>query len=280
MRSKTSLLNLRLWFACGTILTFTLLALLSPFLISQNALQLDLSHDLASPLQVGGLGRTENGVSLAVYLLLGMRVSFIVSVSVTCFCLIVGVIYGMLAAYNPGRIDTAMMRLIDILLAFPGLLLAMYLASILQPSINRVVIALSAMGWVSLARIIRASTLSLLKREFITAAMALGVRPWRILWQHILPHLTNIILIESAFLLSSSLLGEAALSFLGLGVPPGTPSLGSLLDQGVAYLFIAPHIVIFAGCSISLIILAFHLLADELQARSATSIKRDCQPSE
>lgn len=261
-------MNARLGFASSVIIAFIVLGTCGPLWLGPNTLSLDLPHDLASPFSgVGGLGRTENGISMIAYLLYGMRVSLVVTLFTTIFCISIGLLYGVTAAYAGGRVDAAMMRFIDILLAFPGILLAIYLASVLQPAISRVVIALCAMGWVGCARVIRAQTLSLRHREFIIAAKALGVGPLQILWRHVLPHLFGILIVETSFALSTNLLAEASLSFLGLGVPAGTPSLGSLLDQGVAYLFVAPHIAIISGLCIALCVLAFNMLGDELQDR-------------
>jgi peptide/nickel transport system permease protein len=157
------------------------------------------------------------------------------------------------------------MRLIDVILAFPGLLLALYLAAVMPPSIFTMIFALSATGWVTYARLIRARVLEIKSRDFVVAARALGASPFRIIAYHLLPNVAGPVIVQASYSLSVIILAEAGLTFLGLGLPIGTPSWGALLDQGVANLFIAPYLAIFPGLAIALCVLGFNFLGDGLR---------------
>jgi peptide/nickel transport system permease protein len=172
---------------------------------------------------------------------------------------------GAVAGYFGGKIDALIMRIVDIVLAFPGLLLALYLAAVMPPSFFSLVFALSATGWVSYARIIRARVYEVKTRDFITAARALGASHWRIISRHLLPNIMGPLIVQASFGLSAIILAEAGLTFLGLGLPLGTPSWGALLDQGVSHLFNAPYLAIFPGIAIALSVLAFNFVGDGLR---------------
>jgi peptide/nickel transport system permease protein len=158
-----------------------------------------------------------------------------------------------------------MMRIIDIILAFPGLLLALYLASVMPPSIFSLVFALSATGWVAYARLTRARVHEIKNREFVLAAIALGAREMRVIMRHVLPNVMGPIIVQASYGISVIILAEAGLTFLGLGLPIGTPSWGALLDQGVANLFTAPYLAILPGLAIAISVLGFNFLGDGLR---------------
>lgn len=244
---------------------FALVALLGPPLVGEAGLAPDLDLDLASPARAGGLGRGENGVSVFAWLVYGARVSLIVAVSSTLLSAGLGLLIGAFAGFRGGRTDALIMRVVDVLLAFPGILLAIYIAAVLPPSLFNVTLALSATGWVGYARLARAQVLYVRDREFVTAAWALGASPARVLLLHVVPNILGPVVVQASFGLSTAILAEASLSFLGLGVPPGTPSWGALLDQGVGHLFVAPHLTLFAGLCIALAVLGFNLLGDGLR---------------
>jgi peptide/nickel transport system permease protein len=155
----------------------------------------------------------------------------------------------------------------DIVLAFPGMLLAISIAAVLGPSIRNVVIAMAAGGWVSFARLIRGATISLRERDFISAARSLGASETRIVLRHILPNTLSLLVVQGTFALAAAILTESSLSFLGLGAPPGTPSWGSAVSDGARYLLQAPHLATFPGIAIMLAVLAFNFLGDELKDR-------------
>lgn len=198
-------------------------------------------------------------------LLAGSLTSCIVAFTVVGISVVLGTVLGTLSAYQGGLTDLIVVRLIDIFLAFPGILLAIALAGILGPGIDNVVIALSVVGWVGFARLARAQTLSLKHREHVIAAQALGTRKRRIIMQHLIPLISAPLLIEATFGIAAVVIAEAGLSFLGLGVQAPDASWGSMIRDGARYMLVAPHLVIVPGLSLMLVVLSVNLLGDRLR---------------
>lgn len=233
-------------------------AIFGPLIIGPEGLELNLAHDLQP-------GYGENGFKVLTWLVYGTRISLMIACICTVISLGIGVSYGAISGYMGGFADICLMRFVDILLAFPGILLALYIAAILKPGISNLVVALCATGWVGYARVARSQVLAAKNQDYVTAALALGASHTRILFRHILPNIWGPLWVQASFGVSSLILAEASLSFLGLGVPPGTPSWGALLDQGVTYLFVAPHLVIWPGICIAVAVLVFNFLGDWLR---------------
>ena len=177
----------------------------------------------------------------------------------------VGTLIGTLSAWIGGYFDLIIVRIMDIFLAFPGLLLAIALSGLLGPGIENVVIALSIVGWVGFARLARAQTLSVKQREHVLAALALGARTPRILYYHILPLLIAPLIIEATFNIAGVVIAEAGLSFLGLGIQPPNASWGSMIRDGTQYMLVAPHLVLVPGIALLLIVLSVNMLGDQLR---------------
>jgi len=177
----------------------------------------------------------------------------------------VGLVLGSIAGYFGGRIDDAISRVTDILLAFPGLLLAIALVAVLGPSLVNVVLALSVIGWVSYARLVRGQVLRTRELEFVQAARALGARTPRILWYHVVPSTIPALVVQATLGMAGAIISEASLSFLGLGVQPPTPSWGTMINGGRGHLLDAPHLTIFPGLAIALLVLGFNFLGDGLR---------------
>ncbi|NRA43396.1 MAG: ABC transporter permease [Oligoflexales bacterium] len=196
---------------------------------------------------------------------IGARISLIVSFVTVMITSSLGTIIGLLAAYFRGFFDKCLSMIIDIVMAFPGILLTMTIASILTPSILTMIISISLTGWTGFARIVRAQVLSLREREYITANIALGATSIRTIAKHILPNIIPPIVIAASFSLSSVILIEASLSFLGLGVLGQSPSWGSLLNQGRTVLTEAPHLSVIPGLLIMLLVLSFNYIGDALR---------------
>ncbi|MGH7896647.1 MAG: ABC transporter permease, partial [Candidatus Binatia bacterium] len=195
----------------------------------------------------------------------GARVSLAVALAAVGISLAIGVAIGLSSGVLGGWIDEVAMRLVDVLLAFPGILLAIALAAVLGPSLANVVLALSVIGWTGYARLVRAETLSLRERPHVEAARALGARPLRVVFRHVLPLLAGPLAVQATFGFAGAIVAEASLSFLGLGTQPPTPSWGSMLNEGRAFLLVAPHVALFPGAAIFTTVLGINFLGDALR---------------
>jgi len=256
----------------GRGLPLLLMALWALMALAAQLLPLDPNHIhldaiLASPAQGGGLGFDDLGRPLLDRLLMGARTSFLVALGVILLSTLTGTWLGALSGYLGGRFDALMVRIIDVFLAFPGILLAIALAGILGPGIENVVIALSLVGWVGFARLARAQVLSLKQRDHVLAAESLGIRRSRILLRHLIPLTLAPLIVEATFGVASIVIAEAGLSFLGLGVQPPDASWGAMIRDGTRYLLVAPHMVLVPGVAIFLVVLAVNLLGDQLRDR-------------
>jgi peptide/nickel transport system permease protein len=184
----------------------------------------------------------------------------VVSISAT-----VGIAVGATAGYFGGRVDEILSRAIDILMAFPGLLLAIAMVAVLGPSLFNVVFALSLIGWVGYARLVRGQVLRARELEFVQAARALGASTLRVLVRHVIPTTLPAVTVQATLGMGGAILAEASLSFLGLGVQPPTPSWGTMLNYGRIHLLDAPHLTIFPGLAIAILVLGFNFLGDGLR---------------
>ena len=246
------------------LLTWAALALLAQALpLSPNLI--DLQHILDTPDANAWLGYDDLGRDIGARLVTGARTSFLVSVWVVSLSLLVGTLLGTATAYRGGWPDRLAVLLVDIFLAFPGILLAIALAGLLGPGISNVVIALTAVGWVGYARLSRAQVLSLAQREHVQAAEALGSSRWTIMRKHLLPLMAAPLIVEATFGIAAVVVAEAGLSFLGLGVQPPTASWGAMIRDGTRYMLVAPHMVLAPGMAIFAVVLAVNLLGDQLR---------------
>lgn len=241
-----------------------LLAIGGPFIDRADPLAINLAQSLAAPGARHWLGCDALGRDMLARVLWGARISLGVSTLVVTLSLVVGSLIGGAAALAGGRVDNLVMRVVDVVLAFPGFLLAIALAAILGPGLTDLVIALTAMGWTGYARLVRGEVLSLREREYVQAATVLGARPSRLLFHHLLPGLAGPVAVQATFGVGGIIVAEAALSFLGLGVVPPAPSWGNMLDAGRAFLLVAPHLTTAPGVAIGVSVLGFNLLGDGL----------------
>lgn len=245
---------------------FGLAAAVGPWLAG-DPLAIDLGARLAPPSPGHPLGCDALGRDVLARLLSGARISIVVATAVVSISLGIGVLLGAAAGWIGGWTDEAIGRLIDVLLAFPGLLLAIALAAILGPTLPNVVLALSILGWTGYARLTRGQVELLRGREFVDAARALGVPSARIVVRHVLPLVAPLLLVQATFGLSAAILAEASLSFLGLGAPPPTPSWGAMLDEGRTFMLVAPHLVIAPGAALAAAVTCLQLVGDGLRDR-------------
>lgn len=255
---------MRLWIPLVLIIGWGVLALISPALpLVPN--QIDLTNILTKPTQQEWLGYDELGRSMTDRLLIGARTSFMVAVSVVFLTLAIGTLLGIIGAYWGGWTDHFLVWIIDVFLAFPGILLAIALAGILGPGIENIVIALACVGWVGYARLARAQVLAFKNSDQVMAAQALGANSARIITFHLIPMVSAPLIVEASFGLAGVVIAEAGLSFLGLGVQPPAASWGSMIREGTNYMLVAPHVVIAPGLALMAVVLAVNLLGDWLR---------------
>lgn len=239
-------------------------AVFAPLAAPYSPTQQNLAADLLPQSPQHLLGTDKLGRDVLSRILYGSRVSIFVGVTSVAVSLTLGFLIGSIAGYFGGWIDELLMRLVDVLLAFPGILLAIALTAVLGPGLNHVVLALCVIGWTSYARLTRAEILLLRERDFICAARALGGSPARIIVLHMLPNLASPLTIQATFHMAAAILAEGALSFLGLGIQPPTPSWGSMLNEGRQFLLVAPYLTTFPGIALMVTVLGLNLVGDAL----------------
>ncbi|MCC7008908.1 MAG: ABC transporter permease [Acidobacteria bacterium] len=249
------------------ILVIVIAAIVGPAVLPDDPVTQDLAERLTGPSWRHPFGRDELGRDVLVRLAAGARVSLLVGLAVVSLSAAIGTVVGAVAGYAGGWVDELTGRVIDVLLAFPGILLAIALVAVLGPSITNVVLALVAIGWVGYARLVRGQVLRLRELEYVQAARALGASTTRVLGRHVVPATFPAVTVQGTLGMASAIIAEASLSFLGLGVQPPTPSWGTMLDAGRSHLFDAPHLTIFPGLAIALVVLGFNILGDALRDR-------------
>jgi peptide/nickel transport system permease protein len=242
-------------------------ALLAPWIVPFDPAVQELALRLEGPSRAHWFGLDELGRDILSRVLMGARVSLFVGLVVVGVSSTVGLAVGSIAGYYGGRLDQAISRVMDVLLAFPGLLLAIALVAVLGPSLTNVVLALTAIGWVGYARLVRGQVLRAREYEYVTAARALGAGTWRALARHVLPTALPAVTVQATLGMAGAILSEAALSFLGLGVQPPTPSWGTMINGGRAHLLDAPHLTVCPGIFLAVVVLGFNFLGDGLRDR-------------
>jgi peptide/nickel transport system permease protein len=257
----------RLWFGVGlsVLVLLAASAVFAPWLAPRDPLSQNLDQDLVAYSSSHPLGTDKLGRDILSRIIYGGRVSLLVGIAAVALSSMIGVAIGSLSGYFGGWVDQLLMRLIDILMAFPGILLAIAFTAVLGPGLDHVVLALCLIGWTGYARLVRGEILTLRERDFIHAARALGGRPRRVILRHLLPNLLPPLMIQATFGLAAAIVAEGSLSFLGLGVEPPTPSWGSMLNDGRQFLLVAPHLTTYPGLALMITVLALNLVGDALQ---------------
>lgn len=258
--------NLLATAGAAMIAVFVVLALFAPWIAPQDPAHIDLPARLMGPSASHWFGTDELGRDILSRIIYGARISMLVGTCVVATSLTLGLVLGSIAGYYGGFLDRFLNVIVmNAFMSFPGILLAIAFVAFLGPGLFNVVLALSIGGWVGYARLVRAQVLAVREREFVEAARALGASSARIIVRHILPNIIQPVIVQAAIGMAGAILAEATMSFLGLGVPPPTPSWGSMLNDARSHLFDAPHLVVFPAAAVMLAVLSFNFIGDGLR---------------
>jgi ABC-type dipeptide/oligopeptide/nickel transport system permease subunit len=257
----------RAWFGAGVIALLVFLAAAAPLVARQDPVKIDLINQLSAPSPAHWLGTDIQGRDVWARLVYGARISLSVGFVSQAIALGLGLSLGLLAGYYRGWVDELVMRLADITLAFPTLLLLIAMVAALQPSLGVVFVTIGVVGWAGMARLVRGQVLVVRQLEYVQASRALGGRDMRIIIVHVLPGVVAPVIIAATLGVAGAIIAESSLSFLGLGVQPPTPSWGAMIADGrdLSQLRHAPWTSVFPGLAIGAAVLGFNLLGDALR---------------
>jgi ABC-type dipeptide/oligopeptide/nickel transport system permease subunit len=257
----------RAWFGVGVVVLIVLLAVLAPLVSRHDPLRIDLVNQLQGPSPAHWLGTDIQGRDVWARLVYGARVSLSAGIVSQSIALLIGLTMGLIAGYYGGWVDELVMRLADVTLAFPTLLLLIAMAAALQPSLGVVFLTIGIVGWAGMARLVRGQVLVVRQLEFVQASKALGARDTRVMLRHVLPSVLAPVLIAVTLGVAAAIMAESSLSFLGLGVQPPTPSWGAMIADGrdLNQLRNAPWTSLAPGLAIGAAVLGFNLLGDALR---------------
>jgi ABC-type dipeptide/oligopeptide/nickel transport system permease subunit len=264
---KRLLSDNRARFGIAVVATMGIAAIAAPLIAMHDPLAIDLSNYLQKPSGAHWLGTDVQGRDIWARLVYGARVSLTVGFISQGIALLLGVSLGLLAGYYGRWVDEVVMRLADVTLAFPTLLLLIAMVAAFQPSMGVVFATIGVVGWAGMARLVRGQVLVVRQLEYVQAIRALGAKDIRVMLQHVLPNVIAPVVIAATLGVAGAIMAEAALSFLGLGVPPPTPSWGSMIADGrdLDQLRRAPWTSVFPGVAIGAAVLGFNLLGDALR---------------
>lgn len=258
-RRKTALVGL------GIILFYVFIALTATWIAPFDPLHIQLDKSLVSPNGEFLFGTDDKGRDILSRIIYGTRLSLMVGVVAVGIGLLIGVPIGLVSGYYGGWWDTILMRMIDVLLAFPGMLLALAIVSALGPSLFNVMLAVGIFSIPTFARLVRGSVLTVRRLEYIDAIRALGAGDLRIITFHIFPNVVSPIIVQGTLRLATAILTAAGLSFLGMGAQPPSPEWGAMLSNGRDFIFSAPYVAIFPGLAIAFLVIGFNLFGDGLR---------------
>jgi peptide/nickel transport system permease protein len=254
------------------ITVFFLAALFAPLVAPYDpAEQLPLRQDVPTverlkPTRAHWLGQDDLGRDVLSRIIFGARISMRVGVTVVSVSALLGVLIGSVSGFYGGWVDRFLSGfLFNVFMAFPSILLAIAMVAFLGPSLGNLILALSVIGWVGYARLMRGQILKVREYDFVTAARALGANDLRLIFRHILPNAIQPLIVQASLGMAGAVLSEASLSFLGLGVPPPAASWGAMLNDARNFLTIAPHLLLFPGLAVMLTVLAFNFVGDGLR---------------
>ena len=252
-------------FGALIIMSLAVVAVIAPLIAPFNPNQQDILHRLEPPSAKHLLGTDDLGRDLFSRIIYGTRVSLLVGFVAIGIAIIIGTLLGLLSGYFGGWPDNLIMRFVDIMLCFPTFFLILMVIAFLEPNIWNVMAVIGLTGWPSLTRLVRGECLSVREREFVQAAKALGLSNKRVMFVHLLPNVIAPILVAATLGIGGAILTESALSFLGLGVQPPTPSWGNILTAGKDYITVAWWLSLYPGLAILITVLAYNLLGEGLR---------------
>ena len=247
------------------ILLIILAAVFAPFVAPYDHLAQSLTDRLQTPSMAHWLGTDELGRDVLSRIIFGARISLTIGLVPTLISMAIGTVLGLCAGVYGGKVDFVIMRLADVMLAFPSLLLAMVVMYTMGGGLINIFIALSLINWASTARVVRSQTLSLKEKEYVEAARSIGVSRWTIMFRHILPNCLPSLIVLFTLNIPSAILSEASVSFLGVGAQPPSASWGLMAVRGKKYLFSEPWLCIAPSVAIMIVVLAFNFLGDGLR---------------
>ncbi|MFD2830792.1 ABC transporter permease [Corticicoccus populi] len=247
------------------VLFYIIVALLAPILSPYDPYAINLENRMQGPTWEHLMGTDDKGRDILSRIIYGSRLSMGVGFAAVLFGAFFGIIMGLIAGYYGGIVDSVISRILDIMLAFPGILLALAIISALGPSLFNVMVAVGIFSVPLFARIARGSTMEVRNLEYIDAIKTLGANDATIIFKHIFPNILSPLIIQGTLRLATAILSAAGLSFLGLGAQPPSSEWGTMLSSGRDFLFSAPHIAIFPGLAIALLVMAFNLFGDGLR---------------
>lgn len=258
-RSKTAIIGL---FIVGL---YVLTAIFGPYLAPHDPISQDLSKTFLAPSAQHLMGCDEFGRDIFSRIIHGARVSLIIQFNSVVIALVVGIALGAMGGYFGGLVDEIIMRLMDVMLAFPGMLLALAIVAMLGPNLTNLIVAIGIYSVPQFARVTRGAVISVKKNEYVTAAKAIGESDFSIITRYVLPNALSPIIVQTTLRMATVLLTAAGLGFLGLGVQPPTPEWGTMLSGARMYLRTAPFVAFFPGLAIMLVVLGFNFFGDGLQ---------------
>ena len=250
-----------------SVLVFALIAaaVVAPYLAPYDPYTSSMQTSLLPPSSEHLFGTDKLGRDSFTRILYGMRISIAMALGIVFIMSVVGTLVGIIAGFTGGKVDTLLMRLTDMVLAFPGIVLAIAIAGMLGGSIANTILALSAVGWTRYARLARSLTLKLAQQDFLAAAVTNGTRTSMIIWRHIAPNLLPTIILTAATDIGAMMMEIAGLSFLGFGAQPPTPEWGLMLNEGRQFIQTAPWLMVYPGVAILVVVAVFNLWGDSLR---------------
>ncbi|MFQ3574206.1 MAG: oligopeptide ABC transporter permease [Thermodesulfovibrionales bacterium] len=247
------------------IILFAFIATFAPMIAPYEPTRIDVNNVLAPPSFKHLFGTDDLGRDVLSRIIWGSRASLKVGFIAVGIAIMIGIIIGSISGYYGGRVDSILMRFVDMMLAFPTFFLILAVIAIVEPSLTTIMIVIGITGWMDVSRLVRAEFLSLKERDFVLSAKAIGMSDWRVIWRHILPNALSPVFVSATFGIAGAILIESGLSFLGLGVQPPEPSWGNILTSGKDNITVAWWLSFFPGLAILITVLSYNLVGEGLR---------------